>query len=293
MNCQDFEKIINDLAREQMMEARERAGGLAHAEECQRCAARLRDERALSGGLRSLALSAERLEAPARVEAALLSAFRSPDRATPVTTPIQPAAPVVPIVPVAPAAATLAPHRWHWATGIAAALALLFVAFAATRLQSQPPAQLATAHDPQPLSVVWDSSAQGQQAARPTSASSTTRVRGEVSSQFASLRTQGRKRRGMVSVGGNRSGVSGGTQPYVNTTASASTDDDIATDFIPLSYGAGLGGTDGGHVVRVELPRTAMAQFGLPVNAERSAEPVKADVLLGEDGLARAIRFVR
>jgi hypothetical protein len=69
--------------------------------------------------------------------------------------------------------------------------------------------------------------------------------------------------------------------------------DGIATDFIPLTYGASLSGTDGGHVVRLELPRTALAQFGLPVNAERSGEPVTADVLLGEDGLARAIRFVR
>jgi hypothetical protein len=36
-----------------------------------------------------------------------------------------------------------------------------------------------------------------------------------------------------------------------------------------------------------------MARFGLPVNAERAAEPVQADVLLGDDGLAQAIRFIR
>lgn len=294
MNCQDFEKIINELARDQMMEARERAAGLAHAEECRRCTARLRDERTLSGGLRALALSAEHLEAPARVEASLLSAFRNADRAIPATTTLQTAVTVVPI-PVAP---IVAQHRWRWATGIAAALLLLFVAFAATRLQTQQglqPAQLASAHDRQPLSVSWDSSAQEQQqeAARYNSTAETG-VRVAAPAQYGSLRNPGRERRGMGSTGNNRSGVSSGTQPFVNTVAAASTEDeDIATDFIPLSYGASLDGTDGGHVVRVELPRTAMAQFGLPVNAERSAEPVKADVLLGEDGLARAIRFVR
>jgi hypothetical protein len=297
MNCQDFEKITDELAREQMMEATERAGGLAHAEDCQRCAARLRDERTLSGGLRSLALSAEPSEAPARVEALLLSAFRELNRATPVTTRIQPAATIIPIAPVTTTAKTSAPYRWRWATAIAATLALLFVAFAATRLQPRQglqPAQLASAHDPQPLSVSWDSSAQGQQAAHHTSTAATG-GRGKVASQYASLRTQGRERRSIESAGSNRAQVSGETQPFVNTMAAASTgdDDDIATDFIPLTYGASLSGTDGGHVVRVELPRTAMAQFGLPVNAERSAEPVKADVLLGEDGLARAIRFVR
>ena len=48
----------------------------------------------------------------------------------------------------------------------------------------------------------------------------------------------------------------------------------------------------GGQIVRVELPRTTMANFGLPVNMERSDERIKADVLLGVDGLAHAIRFV-
>ena len=46
-------------------------------------------------------------------------------------------------------------------------------------------------------------------------------------------------------------------------------------------------------MVRVELPRYAMARFGLPVNMERYDERVKADVWLGADGLARAIRFVQ
>jgi len=297
MNCQDFEKIINELARDRMMEATERTSGLAHAEECARCAARLRDERTLSGGLRSLALSAAHLEAHARVEASLLKTFRELNGATPITTTLQPASTVAPIAHVVPTAITVKHYRRRWATAIAASLLLLFAAFAAMRLQTRQgleSAQLASAHDPQPLSVVWDSSAQGQQAARYKSTTATG-VRGEAPSQLASMRVQSRERRGIESVGGNRSGGSSGTQPFVNTAATASSgdSDDIATDFIPLTYGASLGGTDGGHVVRVELPRTAMAQFGLPVNAERSAEPVKADVLLGEDGLARAIRFVR
>ncbi|MBA3768126.1 MAG: hypothetical protein H0W99_14330, partial [Acidobacteria bacterium] len=109
--------------------------------------------------------------------------------------------------------------------------------------------------------------------------------------QLASLRTSGRGRSSLANI--NRAGNSTRSPQPVNTTASNSTAGDIATDFIPLTYGASQGTMDGGHVVRVELPRTALAQFGLPVNAERSSEPVTADVLLGDDGLARAIRFVR
>ena len=50
---------------------------------------------------------------------------------------------------------------------------------------------------------------------------------------------------------------------------------------------------DGGQIVRVELPRSALANFGLPVNMERYNEKVKADVIFGVDGLAHAIRFVQ
>ncbi|HXI61810.1 MAG TPA: hypothetical protein VNF70_03835 [Pyrinomonadaceae bacterium] len=67
---------------------------------------------------------------------------------------------------------------------------------------------------------------------------------------------------------------------------------EIATDFIPLTYGDPNVGSDA-QMVRVELPRSAMASFGLPVNMDRADQRVKADVLLGSDGLARAIRFVQ
>jgi hypothetical protein len=46
-------------------------------------------------------------------------------------------------------------------------------------------------------------------------------------------------------------------------------------------------------VLRVELPRSSLASFGLPVNLERAGERIKADVVVGNDGMARAIRFVR
>jgi hypothetical protein len=68
---------------------------------------------------------------------------------------------------------------------------------------------------------------------------------------------------------------------------------EIVTDFISLTQGYTLGMAEGGQLVRVELPRSALSSFGLPVNAARLDEPVKADVVMGNDGIARAIRFVR
>lgn len=68
---------------------------------------------------------------------------------------------------------------------------------------------------------------------------------------------------------------------------------EIATDFIPLRYMNAANLQDGGQIIRVELPRSALANFGLPVNMDRYNEKVKADVLYGVDGLAHAIRFVQ
>lgn len=68
---------------------------------------------------------------------------------------------------------------------------------------------------------------------------------------------------------------------------------EIATDFMPLRYLNPATLQDGGQIVRVELPRSALVNFGLPVNMDRYNEKVKADVLLGVDGLAHAIRFVQ
>ncbi len=68
---------------------------------------------------------------------------------------------------------------------------------------------------------------------------------------------------------------------------------EIATEFLPLMEAESLASVESGSIVRVELSRQALVALGLPMNAERANEPVKADVLIGEDGLARAIRFVR
>jgi hypothetical protein len=66
---------------------------------------------------------------------------------------------------------------------------------------------------------------------------------------------------------------------------------ELATDFFPLT-GIALP-FEHGEVVRVTVPAATMLTVGLPVPEERMADPIQADVLIGEEGLARAIRFVR
>lgn len=68
---------------------------------------------------------------------------------------------------------------------------------------------------------------------------------------------------------------------------------EIATDFIPLTFTADVTAPESGHLVRVRMPRSALVSMGLPMNAERAGEFVRADVFFGDDGLARAIRFIQ
>ena len=86
-----------------------------------------------------------------------------------------------------------------------------------------------------------------------------------------------------------------------NTTARRATEtplanhvtNEIATDFMPLGDFNPASFQDGGQIIRVRLRRSALVRFGLPVNLDRYNENVKADVLVGVDGLAHAIRFVQ
>jgi hypothetical protein len=67
---------------------------------------------------------------------------------------------------------------------------------------------------------------------------------------------------------------------------------ELVTEFFPLRYSNVP--ARGGYVVRMQVPRTVLASFGATAPAGISDEPnVLADVVVGDDGLARAVRFVQ
>jgi len=66
---------------------------------------------------------------------------------------------------------------------------------------------------------------------------------------------------------------------------------EVVTDFFALMNPAPSFGR--GQMLRVQLPAAAMQTVGLPVPEERLGDLVQADVLVGEEGMPRAIRFVR
>ncbi len=255
MNCQKFESVVSELARGQMMAAEQRGEALAHSDACEDCAMRLRDEQMLTRGLHSLAAEMESFEAPANIEANLLMAFRA--RQAVVPAPVQQGR----------------SHSAYWLAAVAAMLliAISVFVFRWTNRPVEEPQQAGRPEEPQRKPQVVENPT-------PQLASDIA-----VPNDVDVLPQHPKPRR-------NRPAS---FRRPANAQVANHVTNEVATDFIPLSYMSTASLQDGGQIVRVQLPRSALANFGLPVNMDRYNEKVKADVLFGVDGTARAIRFVQ
>lgn len=263
MNCQEFDQIVNQLAKPKVAEAILREHGLAHAAACQICAARLENARALVEGMKALAATTENSAAPFQTEELLLAAFRqqkvlttSPGKSKVVALPVK--------------------KRWLFPVPVwaYAAASLVAVGFAASMWLKTPP--------PQKVVVVPTASPQievTQQDAAPSELAILPSIQGD------KLQLKGRRLQKKEDDGSQVQSSVGDFTPLYG--------EEIATDFLSLTHETDSQPMESGQVIRVRMPRTALASFGLPVNIERANETIKADLLLAEDGSARAIRFIR
>ncbi len=268
MNCQIFETVVNDLAREQMIEANAREQALAHSADCETCALRLALERRLTFGLRALAAKMKSVSASSGVEQHLIEAFRIQTTSFP------------------PTRATS--RRQYWGVAAAAVVLISFgIAGVTWRLEAPSGDGIKAINNtegttsPKAAAVVID---------HPKSKSTPE----QTAAFYTPKRKQSARRLATRASSENETSVTKGTEGETNNTvAGDSEQSEVTTQFLSLSYMSPVNLQDGGELVRVELPRAAMARFGLPVNIERYGERVKADVLVSADGLARAIRFVQ
>jgi hypothetical protein len=252
MNCQRFEEVVTDLARERLLDAGVRGEMLAHSRQCEHCAVRLEDEIAITLKLKSFAVSFQSVGASARIESELIRNFEAQK----------------PNVP----AFALSRQRYWLRYGTSAIAALLLIGFALALFRPRPVTN--TKEDTSTSLVTTPTTVSGP-------------ITSPVNSSPVYNGSSVRPKRNAL-VRRNRPSATS-----ITSTAKPPSTTEIVTDFIPVTYGGAANLADGGRMVRVELPRSAMASFGLPVNMDRANERVKADVLMGVDGLAHAIRFVR
>ncbi|HEV7904882.1 MAG TPA: hypothetical protein VGO96_13655 [Pyrinomonadaceae bacterium] len=312
MNCQQFTSFIVEMARGQMMDAASRDAAMRHAESCQACAARLAQEQSLTNALRAVAHDMKDASAPARVEAKLLAAFQSSLAQT--DAPAATGATHAPLPLNAARAKAAARRRLAFAAIAAVAASLVLVVLASLYVRftrtGSPSSQEIASSGGQTVSEATPPGKESAIAAPSPLASSTEPERqtksattGTIQVGAAKLSTvkQPRNQRPPTMIkaqhvidGGNAIIEASEGETVAANAPARPVEAESVTEFISLMADApATSPLESGQLVRVQVPRAALASLGLPLNAERGNEPVKADVLLGGDGLARAIRFVR
>jgi len=251
MNCHDFEVIASDLSKDVLMDANLREKGLEHSSSCADCAARLEEERTLTGGLRLFARASTQ-EAPANVGAAVLAAFRQNQ--------------------IVPSTRTRY-RRWIYFAASAAALVLIATLIVLNAARTQKP------------QVPWPEVSTEVIPYTPSTPNLLPAPLHMPPNEPGIVAAKTKPNRGQ------QRSIIGHKPVQEETDSSAITE--ITTEFIPLTNREAFAQMDGGQVMRVELPRSALMSFGLSMDMERATERIKADVVVGNDGLARAIRFVR
>lgn len=78
-----------------------------------------------------------------------------------------------------------------------------------------------------------------------------------------------------------------------STKREPSIDESDMPEFIPVAYAGDPRETAGAHIVRVDMPRSSLFALGINVPLENDSDTVRADVLVGADGVTRAIRVLK
>ncbi|HKQ90178.1 MAG TPA: hypothetical protein VJZ77_05820 [Blastocatellia bacterium] len=255
MKCHEFEATIMSMARGQLVEAAARDTAGAHLDRCARCADAFEEQQAITAGIRVAAESLANQEPSPRVEEALRRAFR--ERAGRLAerriTP-QPA------------------ENGRWSRRVigaaAAAILLLALLAGADWLKSLPASQKQEATN---LPATPSISAPGRK---------------QDSQALAGRGRDQNRKTASNSAGPRRLSKSQGVRQNVENV------NEVATRFYPLVDEGEMAPLESGMIVRVEAPASILISLGLPVTAESINRPVQADLLLGQDGLARAIRFL-
>src|SRR6266498_4040019 len=155
-------------------------------------------------------------------------------------------------------------HKPLW--GMAAAAMLLLSTVTTALWLRQPRAKV----DNAPADVISRPTSQSPPGKSPEALSDPQRVSGTHSSTVArSAVTRGRRRTPRVKEGADNAG-----------------------EFFPLTFVAKSGSEEFVQTVRIEISRSMLLSMGLPVNIDRGEGLIKADIIIGEDGVARAVRIL-
>lgn len=280
MNCWEFEKVVMDVARSETqgvrMDASVKQNALAHAQHCSHCAACLVSEKSLSLGLRAVAVDDDVLPLPAALETHLLAAFRAQHA-------VEVAAPVVrEVVTASPFKLLFWRMRWAFAT-VAVALLVLAVARGMQSSSAPDPQQANAPARPAPSVIVApppvpDSAPVVPEKIAPPPNLLVRAGRQEGRATQVKAKWPPAEQRGRVTVEVG--------EFVVDEPESIS-----ANEFLVFDYARNLPPADSTQLMRVRMPSERLAPLGIQVpRTVRNNGFVNADLLVGSDGVPRAIR---
>jgi hypothetical protein len=268
MTCREFKHSAAALTLWELSQGQDRQV-LSHAESCESCGGWLRKQRTLAGSMQKLQLETASLEAGPHVEQALLGVFRQAAQARPHTVQHQ----VKPLRPAVAARSTPVAMRlsrfFEVGAYLAVAAAILVAVFLGVQL-------LQHSHHTGPV----------QSHIAPTGVAPTLQQPAATTADAASRST--------VSTDESTRAAMRGRAPQPKASGIASATTKIAADqlqanaedgYVALMFCDPLSCSSESQVVRMELPPS-------PNASSQGAQPQMADVVVGYDGVVRAVRIV-
>lgn len=272
MNCHEFENLVVDLARGAIKDSAVGTRCWAHAANCPGCADRLLNQEKLTAGLEALTGRTAAMRAPERFEARLRTEFRAQFAQQERHLACRESKWEYPLL------RWMSPNYWV-GVGAAAILLLALAGFLAENYLNKLPVTAMAQNSAAPKGTDLHKLMESKNVSPPAGLEMPPTARGSVPNSISKPHPSRRRRNN--------------PRNPLRPTFRSATHDELATNFYPLPYGSGLPLDEGWEIVRVNLPRSALATLGVPLSGEQaSAATIKADLVLGEDGLARAIRFV-
>jgi hypothetical protein len=274
MNCEKFNELRVDLAQGKPLPAEQKNRALAHLENCPVCEALLQGEEKLGQVLENLRRHSSPINPPQANEAILLEFFRKQHTGS------REGVPVIPVVQNTPRQST------HWLLGIAALFLLVVVLlfFKTGRAPEQSKNPFRSANSTLPESQKSTPAVPASLDPQPPEAQSNLRTLVASTPQ----KMAGRKTPPSLKKATTRDFAR--SEASVPRTTNA---DEQVTEFIEVTPMVEIYPQEVQQIVRVRMPRGNLARYGFPVNPERISEPVQTDLLLTQDGLVKAVRFVK
>lgn len=259
MTCREFKHSAASLTLWELSQAPDEQI-LTHAQECEDCGGWLQNQRTVAASLQTLQAQTAAMEASPRVERTLLRAFR---QSTAENAP----QPVVALVS-APTAFRLS-HFFEIGAYVAVAAAIIVSVFLGVRLLQHSsrtvPAQSGlTPASTRPLLQKPAVAAQGD----------SSKLASGVADKHVTSAARSHARRI------DSAGVAAAT---VQPVAADEAQTDADADYVALMFCDPLSCSSDSQVVRMELPANS---------AEQNSQPPVADLVVGYDGVVRAVRIV-